>query len=54
MRYAWNWPHLTLKLASLNQVQSAPIFIVAAQAVEETVAAPENTPYRVAFEKLRT
>ena len=32
---------------------STDFFVVAAQAVEETVAAPENTPYRAAFEKLK-
>lgn len=32
---------------------STDFFVVAAQAVEETVATPENTPYRAAFEKLK-
>lgn len=32
---------------------STDFFAVAAQAVEETVATPENTPYRAAFEKLQ-
>lgn len=32
---------------------STDFFVVAAQAVESTVATPENTPYRVAFEKLK-
>lgn len=32
---------------------STNFFIAAAQAVEETVTTPENTPYRVAFEKLK-
>ena len=32
---------------------STNFFVVAAQEVEETVATPENTPYRAAFEKLK-
>jgi short-subunit dehydrogenase len=32
---------------------STNFFIAAAQAVEETVAKPEDTPYRAAFEKLK-
>lgn len=32
---------------------STDFFVVAAQAVEETVTTPENTPYRAAFEKLK-
>jgi len=32
---------------------STDFFVVAAQAVEETVATPEQTPYRAAFEKLK-
>lgn len=32
---------------------STEFFDVAAQAVEETVATPENTPYRAAFERLK-
>lgn len=32
---------------------STDFFVVAAQAVEETVATPEDTPYRAAFEKLK-
>lgn len=32
---------------------STNFFINVAQAVEETIAKPENTPYRVAFEKLK-
>lgn len=32
---------------------STDFFVVAAQAVEKTVATPENTPYRAAFEKLK-
>jgi len=32
---------------------STDFFVVAAQAVEETVATPEHTPYRAAFEKLK-
>jgi len=32
---------------------STDFFVVAAQAVKETVATPENTPYRAAFEKLK-
>ena len=32
---------------------STDFFVVAAQAVEVAVATPENTPYRVAFEKLK-
>ena len=32
---------------------STDFFVVAAQAIQETVATPENTPYRAAFEKLK-
>lgn len=32
---------------------STDFFVVAAQAVTQTVAVPENTPYRAAFEKLK-
>lgn len=32
---------------------STDFFVIAAQAVEETVATPEQTPYRAAFEKLK-
>ena len=32
---------------------STDFFVVAAQAVEATVATPENTPYKAAFEKLK-
>jgi len=32
---------------------STDFFVVAAQAIKETVATPENTPYRAAFEKLK-
>ena len=32
---------------------STDFFVVASLAVEETVTAPENTPYRAAFEKLK-
>jgi NAD(P)-dependent dehydrogenase (short-subunit alcohol dehydrogenase family) len=32
---------------------STDFFVVAAQAVEDSVATPENTPYRAAFEKLK-
>ncbi len=52
---------LRMELAPFNikvsVIQPGPVstdfFVVAAQAVEETVATPENTPYRPAFEKLK-
>ena len=52
---------LRMELAPFNikvsVIQPGPVstdfFVVAAQAVTETVAAPENTPYRAAFEKLK-
>lgn len=52
---------LRMELAPFNikvsVIEPGPVstnfFVVAAQAVEETVATPENTPYRAAFEKLK-
>lgn len=52
---------LRMELAPFNikvsVVEPGPVstdfFVVAAQAVEDSVATPENTPYRVAFEKLK-
>ncbi len=52
---------LRMELAPFNikvsVIQPGPVstdfFVVAARAVEETVATPENTPYRPAFEKLK-
>jgi len=50
MRYAWNWPHLTLKLASLNQVQSAPIFYRRCPSSGRNCSRTRKYTYRVAFE----
>lgn len=52
---------LRMELAPFNikvsVVEPGPVstdfFVVAAQAVEDSVATPENTPYRAAFEKLK-
>jgi len=52
---------LRMELAPFNikvsVIQPGPVstdfFVVAAQAVDETVATPDNTPYRAAFEKLK-
>lgn len=52
---------LRMELAPFNikvsVIEPGPVstnfFIAAAQAVEETVAKPEDTPYRAAFEKLK-
>lgn len=52
---------LRMELAPFNikvsVIEPGPVstnfFVVAAQAVEDTVATPENTPYRAAFEKLK-
>ncbi len=52
---------LRMELAPFNikvsVIEPGPVstnfFVVAAQAVESTVAKPENTPYRPAFEKLK-
>ncbi len=52
---------LRMELAPFNikvsVIEPGPVstnfFVVAAQAVEETVATPETTPYRAAFEKLK-